>query len=233
MKEKPSQPERAPLWQLAEQARNSELEPAAPPAFEEFTNLSKLMDSLPEFIDRRDVDGEVVESTPVAQFKTLAALSLTDYPKRTRKLVPSVARENGENYTEFIFGQSRIDPAWVDAQVHRNGMSPQLYLTLSIKSVTSTEPQFNQYTVHDGHISDIEEPAKELDDDEVTTVKMALTAVSEKIGAEFEAIDRQRIIRKVGAWWMDSDGSRARRRLDRQSRREIWRNSLGEVGTDL
>lgn len=229
MKSKDTTPSTPLLWEQAEDQRNGELEPVTPPAFEEFSTLSKLMDSLPEFVSEREIGNETVESTPIAQFKTLAELPLTGNPKDIRKLVPSIARKHGQNFTQLSLGDKRVDPARVDAQVFRDKKSPQLYVTVGINSVTSAEPQFNQYTVHDGHITDVTEPDKQLDDDEVTSVKMALRAVSEKIISDFEAVDQKRITRKLGAWSIKSAEKRATKRRNRRSVSEWWGDAIDSL----
>ncbi|MGB3945716.1 MAG: hypothetical protein WBK76_02650 [Candidatus Saccharimonadales bacterium] len=190
------------LWEQADHKRNGELQPVAPPALKEFTHLSQLMDSLPKILEKREMSGEKVEVTPTGVFRTLATMPL-DGSSRDLKLVPSVARKKGQNYTELGWGKRRIDSALVEAQAHRDETSPQLYLTLGIKSVTRVEPQFHQYTIHDGHITDVAVPEKEVGSEEIASVKMALSAISEKLLADEEALKAKKLHRKIGKFFSD------------------------------
>lgn len=227
MKTKNNSTETPLLWEQADNKRNGELQPVAPPALKEFTHLSQLMDSLPKILEKREMDDEKVEVTPTGSFRTLAAMPL-DGSSRDLKLVPGVARKHGQNYTELAWGKRRIDSALVEAQAHRDETSPQLYLTLGVKSVTRVEPQFHQYTIHDGHITDVEMPDKELDKDEISSVKMALDAISQKIEHEFDQADSKRMIRKIGAWSIQSGEKRALKRRNRRSFSEWWEDKSDE-----
>ncbi|MGB3946009.1 MAG: hypothetical protein WBK76_04210 [Candidatus Saccharimonadales bacterium] len=213
MKTKNNSTETPLLWEQADHKRNGELQPTAPPAFEEFTHLSQLMDSTPTVLEKRAMGDETIEVTPTGTFRTLVEMPL-DGTSRVLKLVPSLARQKGQNYTELYWGKRRIDPARVEAQAHRDETSPQIYLTIGIRSVTRVEPQFHQYTIHDGHITDVESPEKEVDADEITTVKLALSAISEQILADEETIKADKLHRKVGVW-IGKRAERKQKRIDR------------------
>lgn len=220
MKQKPSQSDPIPLWQLAEQKAHGELEPTGPELLPEFNILSDLISKHPKAIEHREMNGDLVEITPSARYISLAKSTETG---------TNPTEQNSKTFSVTLLDDNADIPGSQVAQAHRIEGSAELYLTLASRD----KKTFRQYTVHDGLVTDVADSSKELSEAEITNVKAAFEAMSEKIVVNHEAIDRQRISRKIGAWWTDSDGRRAQLRASRRLRRELRWQSLGEVGTDL
>ncbi len=220
MKTKNALTETTPLWQLAEHNAQAELEPTGPPLAAEFSVLSELLTNHPKLIEQAEMGGETVELTPKVRYITLAEAS---------ESAAGLPAKSLEQSSVTLLPDESTVPGSLIAQAHRVKDSPMLYLALSSGDLT----EHRQFTIHDGHVTDLADSNKELSDDEITAVKTAMSAISEKVQSDFEIMERQRISKKIGAWWSDSDGRRAERRAERRMRREIRWQSLGEVGTDV
>lgn len=190
MKHKHTDPTPLPLWQQAEQKNHAELETADGPLLREFTELSELMSSAKKVIGTHDMNGEHVELTPNARF---TSNRVTYFDGR-----PSSVSEKSDNYTALL-PDHRVDSCNVDAQAHRVKGTQQLYLALAIHSV---RPEQLQYTIHDGHITDIADSAKQVSKDEISTVKAAFEAITSQIHEDLEQIDSQRLKRKIGRFFV-------------------------------
>ncbi len=190
MKQKHTDPTPLPLWQQAEQKSQAELETTGGPLLKEFTGLSELMDSATDVVSLHDINGEQVALSPQARFKSNR---VTYFDGR-----PSTVSKKGDNYTALL-PDHRVDSCNIDAQVHRVEGTEQLYLALAIHSA---RPEQFQYTIHDGHITDIADSDKQLGEDEIHTVKAAFKAITGQIHEDLEHIDSQRLKRKIGRFFV-------------------------------
>lgn len=202
MTQKRSQSDPTPLWQLAEQKSHDGLQTPEAPLAAEFNTLSEFMSKHPRLIEHGEISGDKVELTPRARY-----LSLAKAPKST--LIPQTP--GTEPYSITVLAEDNTDiPGSQFAQAYRIEGSRELYLTIS----SSNMNEFRQFTIHDGHATDVSKSDKELNESETTMVKTALAAIAEKIHTDAEEIEQQRISRKIGAWWADREHRKELRRIN-------------------
>jgi hypothetical protein len=233
-KKQPS--ENLPLWQQAELESRAALEPPEPPLADESSTLIRVMSEQPDFMLRRVIDDEAAIVTPAVNYLPLKNEAGVVHPK--------------------LLADDTSLPEYVTAEALRfEGDSEPLYLALSSKNSST----IRRYTIQGGAVSDYEANKRELNPDEIAGIGTALTALSERIQSDAETLKRRSLLRKIGGYFTDHDETvgmtrsavevakvkqkeakraertedRARRRARRQMRRELWWNSLGEVGTDV
>lgn len=209
MKEKSSrQPEPLPLWQQAELSAQDDQELTEQPLAAECVQLNELMDKHPGHIEHRQMSGDEVDLTPTARFIVL---------KKTPEGTVGTPSDSGDIHSVTLLPDDSGFPGSLVAQAHRLQDSREMYLALA----SGDKTEIHQYTIHDGHATDIADKDRTLSEDEAATIEGALSALAQKISAEFEAVDRQRVARKIGAWWTGRDERRIRRANDRKLMRQI------------
>lgn len=236
MNTKKAPSENISLWQQAELDSRAALEPLEPPLAEEASTLRRVMSDQPDFMRRQEIEGERVEVTPAVNYLPLKDKDGIVHPKE--------------------LPDDTTLPEYVTAEALRYESDPEpLYLVMSSKNSSVKR----RYTLQGGLVSDYEDTGRELSPDEIAGIEVALTALSERIQSDAETLKRQSLLRKIGGYFINHDEAagmtrnaievakikekesrqaeraklRARRREYKQMRRELWRNSLGEVGTDV
>lgn len=202
------QPQPLPLWQQAELSAQDGHELAEPPLAAECVQLNELMDKHPGHIEHRQMGGDEVDLTPTARFIVL---------KKTPEGTVGTPANSDDIYSVTLLPEDTGFPGSSVAQAHRLRNSRELYLALAFGNGS----EIRQYTIHDGHATDVADKDRTLGEDEAATIEGALSALAQKISAEFEAVDRERVARKIGAWWAGRDERRIRRANDRKLMRQI------------